>query len=173
MPPVGNPTPRAFAPRRWRRSGTATLGIVVAVIVAVLVLPPVWTLLQTSLVPEEMAASSGGITLENYALLLRSRDLTGLLLNSLVFSLVAMVVSLILGGVLAWLVERTDAPFRSLAYVTAIISLATPFILYVTAWIYLLGRAGPLNDIYRQLTGTMGSPFNINSLPGMILVEAF
>ncbi len=172
-PPVGNPTPRAFAPRRWRRSGTATLGIVVAVIVAVLVLPPVWTLLQTSLVPEEMAASSGGITLENYALLLRSRDLTGLLLNSLVFSLVAMVVSLILGGVLAWLVERTDAPFRSLAYVTAIISLATPFILYVTAWIYLLGRAGPLNDIYRQLTGTMGSPFNINSLPGMILVEAF
>ena len=140
---------------------------------AVLVLPPVWTLLHTSLVPEQMAASSGGITLENYALLLHSRDLTTLLLNSLVFSFVSMVVSLILGGVLAWLVERTDAPFRSLAYVTAIVSLATPFILYVTAWIYLLGRAGPLNDIYRQLTGTMGSPFNINSLPGMILVEAF
>ena len=140
---------------------------------AVLVLPPVWTLLHTSLVPEQMAASSGGITLENYALLLHSRDLTTLLLNSLVFSFVSMVVSLILGGVLAWLVERTDAPFRSLAYVTAVVSLATPFILYVTAWIYLLGRAGPLNDIYRQLTGTMGSPFNINSLPGMILVEAF
>jgi iron(III) transport system permease protein len=145
----------------------------VAVIVAVLVLPPVWTLLHTSLVPEQVAASSGGITLENYALLLHSRDLTTLLLNSLVFSFVSMVVSLILGGVLAWLVERTDAPFRSLAYVTAIVSLATPFILYVAAWIYLLGRAGPLNDIYRQLTGTMGSPFNINSLPGMILVEAF
>jgi iron(III) transport system permease protein len=172
-PPVGTRPPRAGTARRWRRSGTATLGIVVAVIVAVLVLPPVWTLLHTSLVPEQMAASSGGITLENYALLLHSRDLTTLLLNSLVFSFVSMVVSLILGGVLAWLVERTDAPFRSLAYVTAIVSLATPFILYVTAWIYLLGRAGPLNDIYRQLTGTMGSPFNINSLPGMILVEAF
>jgi iron(III) transport system permease protein len=145
----------------------------VAVIVAVLVLPPVWTLLHTSLVPEQMAGSSGGLTLENYTLLLHSRDLTTLLLNSLVFSFVAMVVSLILGGVLAWLVERTDAPFRGLAYVTAIVSLATPFILYVTAWIYLLGRAGPLNDIYRQLTGTMDSPFNINSLPGMILVEAF
>ena len=171
-PQAGRPPPRGGNVRRWRRSGSATLGIVVAVIVAVLVLPPVWTLVRTSLVPEQMATSSGGVTLENYAQLLRSRDLTGLLLNSLIFSFVAMVLSLILGGVLAWLVERTDAPFRSLAYVTAIVSLATPFILYVTAWIYLLGRAGPLNDVYRQLTGTMGSPFNINSLPGMILVEA-
>jgi iron(III) transport system permease protein len=138
-----------------------------------LVLPPVWTLLHTSLMPEQVAASATRLTLANYALLLHSRNLTALLVNSLVFSFVAMFVSLILGGVLAWLVERTDAPFRSLAYITAIVSLATPFILYVTAWVYLLGRAGPINDIYRQLTGTMGSPFNLNSLPGMILVEAF
>jgi iron(III) transport system permease protein len=172
-PQPGTPAPRIAASRYWRRSGTATLGIVVTVIVAALVLPPVWTLLHTSFAPEETGSSAGGVTLGNYVLLLRSRDPMGLLLNSLVFSFVAMAVSLAVGGVLAWLVERTDAPFRSLAYVTAIISLATPFILYVTAWIFLLGRAGPLNDIYRQFTGTMGSPFNINSLPGMILVEAF
>src|SRR5580658_2663281 len=165
-PQPGTPAPRIAASRYWRRSGTTTLGIVVTVIVAALVLPPVWTLLHTSFMPEETPASASGITLGNYALLLRSRDPLGLLANSLVFSFVAMAVSLGMGGVLAWLVERTDAPLRSLAYVTAIISLATPFILYVTAWIFLLGRAGPLNDMYRQFTGTMGSPFNINSLPG-------
>lgn len=163
----------SFAPRRWRRSAGTALGITIVAIVALLVLPPVWTLLRTSVTPEQMTTSSDGLTFANYEQLLASRNLLGMLWNSLVFAFIAMVVSLLLGGVLAWLVERTDAPMRGLAYVTAIVSLGTPFILYVTAWIYLLGRAGPLNDIYRQATGTMASPFNINSLPGMILVEAF
>ena len=88
-PAPGTPAPGIVAARRWRRSGTATLGIVVTVIVAVLVLPPVWTLLHTSFMPEETPASTSGITLGNYALLLRSRDPLGLLANSLVFSFVA------------------------------------------------------------------------------------
>ena len=41
-----------------------------------------------------------------------------------------------------------------LAYLTAIISLGTPYILYVTAWLLLFGKAGPVNQLYRQLTGT-------------------
>lgn len=149
------------------------LGTVMVLIVGMLVLPPIWTLLRTSLVPEEMASRTGGITLANYAMLLNSRSLPDLIRNSLVFTFAAMVLSLLLGGVVAWLVERTDVPLKSLAYLTAIISLGMPFILYVTAWLFLLGRSGPLNDIYRQMTGSMGTLFNINSLPGMILVEAF
>lgn len=50
---------------------------------------------------------------------------------------------LIIGAFLAWLVERTNAPFKGLAYLTTIISLGTPFILYTAAWLYVLGRAGP------------------------------
>ena len=164
---------RPFARRMGRPSGKAALGIVVVLVVAVLVLPPVWMLIRTSLMPEDMAAASGGLTLANYALLLNSRNLPELVWNSLVFSLVSMVLSLLMGGVIAWLVERTDVPLKALAYLTAIISLGMPFILYVTAWVFLLGRAGPLNDIYRQITGTMRPLFNINSMPGMILVEAF
>lgn len=141
--------------------------------VAALVLPPIWTLLRTSFLTDELSQSGGSFTWQNYALLLHGRDLTTSIWNSVVFSVAAMVLSLASGGVIAWLVERTDVPLKSLAYVTAIISLGMPFILYVTAWIFLLGRAGPLNDIYRQITGSMASPFNLNSLTGMIVVEGF
>ena len=58
--------------------------------------------------------------------------------------------SLLFGGVLAWIVERTNAPLKALAYLTTIISLGTPYILYVTAWLFLLGRAGPFNDALAQ-----------------------
>jgi iron(III) transport system permease protein len=153
-------------------SGVAVLGMAVAVLVAVLVLPPVWTLLSMSFLPDDPTAAGGGVTLANYRLLLISPNLSISVWNTLFFSFTAMAISLFIGGAIAWLVERTDVPLKGLAYGTAIVSLGTPFILYVTAWIYLLGRAGPFNDLYRQVTGTMATPFNIYSLSGMVLVEA-
>src|SRR4029078_1097948 len=68
------------------------------------------------------------------------------------------------------LTERTNAPFKPLAYLTAIVSLGTPFVLYVIAWIYLLGRNGPVNEFMLELG--MGR-FNVFSMTGMILVEGF
>ena len=48
---------------------------------------------------------------------------------------------------LAWLVERTNAPLKVLAYLATIISMGTPYILHVIAWLFLLGKVGPLNDL--------------------------
>ena len=66
-----------------------------------------------------------------------------------------------IGGILAWVVERSDAPFKKLAFFTAIVSLGTPYILYVGAWLFLLGRAGPINDIYRALSGSNDLLINV------------
>lgn len=158
--------------RRHRHGGAGVLGMVVAAVVAVLVLPPVWTLVSSSLQPDDIAAAPGGLTLANYRLLIDSPNLYASVANTLVFAGVSMALSLLFGGTLAWLVERTDVPLKGLAYGTAIVSLGMPFILYVTAWIYLLGRAGPFNSLYQLASGTMDTPFAIYTLPGMILVEA-
>jgi iron(III) transport system permease protein len=40
-------------------------------------------------------------------------------------------------------------------------------------WLYLLGRAGPFNDLYRTWIDPASTPFNVNSLTGMILIEGF
>ena len=82
-------------------------------------------------------------------------------------------VALLFGGMLAWLVERTNAPFKPLAYLTTIISLGTPYVLYVSAWLFLLGKAGPLNATWRSLTGNADLLFNVYSMGGMILIEGF
>jgi len=93
--------------------------------------------------------------------------------NSLVFAAASALLALVVGWVTAWIVERTNTPLKPLAYLTAIISLGTPYILYVTAWLYLLGRAGPFNDLYRSLIDPDATPFNVNSLAGMVMIEGF
>ncbi|MFC7397864.1 ABC transporter permease [Chelatococcus sp. GCM10030263] len=117
--------------------------------------------------------SAGGWTLQHYMQLLAGKDLLGSLWNSVIFSVFATIVSLLFGGLLAWLVERTDVPLKGLAFITTIISLGTPYILYVTAWLFLLGRAGPFNDLYRLYVDSGATPFNVNSLTGMVLIEGF
>lgn len=141
-------------------------------LIALLVLPPVWTLLRTSFT-ERLPDGAEIFTLANYRMLAREGHFVTSAFNSIVFSVASTLVSLLLGGTVAWLVERTDVRFKRLAWFTTIVSLGTPFILYVTAWIYMLGRAGPLNDIYRAITGSSETLFEVNTLTGMIVVEGF
>ena len=117
---------------------------------AVLVLPPIGVLLQESLTKATPDGSTGALTLAHYAKLFNDPDLYVSAGNSVLFAAGATVMSLIFGGVLAWLVERTNAPLKTLAYLTTIISMGTPYILYVIAWLFLFGKVGPLNDFYRS-----------------------
>ena len=149
------------------------LSAAIIVIIGLLVLPPIWTLIRTSFANTMPDLSTAGFTLDHYINLVAGRNLAVSAVNSIVFATCATILSLIIGGILAWLVERTDEPLKGLAYVTTIVSLGTPYILYVTAWLYLLGRAGPFNDLYRTWIDPTSTPFNVNSLTGMILIEGF
>jgi iron(III) transport system permease protein len=149
---------------------TRALVAVLTIVLLLLVVPPLWFLLQGSLHTTTVKGGLGDFTFAYYRRLLSDRQFFGSLANSLIFSLGATSIALCFGGLVAWLVERTNTPFKALAYLTAIISLGTPFVLYVIAWLFLLGRAGPLNDVVTAL----GLPrFNVYSMSGMILVEGF
>lgn len=164
---------RSFLQRVVTDDSRRTLAVIVAVILAVLVLPPIGILIQQSLVTTGPDGSITGYTLAHYARLLDDPRMMESVWNTLIFGLGSTLLSLLLGGILAWLVERTNAPFRGLAYVTTIISMGTPYVLYVVAWLFLLGRAGPVNDLYRTLTGSFGVLVDVNSMWGMILIEGF
>ena len=145
-------------------------GFLLAAFLAILVLPPIAILLEGGLSHADARGGFSAWTLDHYRKLF-TRDLLELLLNSTVFAAGATTISLAIGGALAWLVERTNTPFKKIAYATTIISLGTPYVLYVTAWLFLFGRAGPFNDLYRTLTGARDSLINIYSLGGMIMIE--
>ena len=162
--------PSTLRPARAASDPTRPLAVLLAVILLLLVVPPLLFLLQGSLHTTTATGAPGDFTFAYYRRLLSDRQFSTSLVNSLTFAVGSMAIALAFGGLVAWLVERTNAPFKAFAYLTAIISLGTPFVLYVIAWLFLLGRAGPLNDL---LTSFDLPRFNVFSMPGMIVVEGF
>ena len=119
------------------------------------------------------AAPDGSLvfTLERFGAILGQRGFAQSAANSFLFSLGSAIFALLLGGVMAWLVERTNTPLKPLAYLTTIISMGTPYVLYVSAWLLLLAKSGPINTWYRQVSGTSDVLINVYGLGGMILIE--
>jgi iron(III) transport system permease protein len=139
---------------------------------AYLVLPPFLFILHTSLVTDR-GLQAGSFTIQHFVNIVESLgDVKSLLANSLIYSFGSSAVALVYGTALAWLAERSDAPFRKLAYISAYVSFAIPGIIKVVGWIMLLGpKAGILNA---PAIAYAGQPFfNIFSMGGMILVESF
>jgi iron(III) transport system permease protein len=153
-------------------SAAQWLFILTGLVLAYLVLPPFFFILHTSLVVDR-GIQAGHFTTQHFANILESlSDVRTLLGNSLVFSVSSSAIALVYGTLLAWLAERTNAPFRTLTYVSAYVSFAIPGIIKVIGWIMLLGpKAGILNAAVAAITGTL--LLNIFSMGGMILVESF
>lgn len=142
---------------------------VLACIMAILVLPPLFFLILGAVTVSD--AQGVNFTLERFLLLLSQKGILLSSLNSFFFAIGSAVLSLIIGGTAAWLVERTNAPLKSLTYVTNIIALGTPYVLYTSAWLLLLARSGPINTWYRQVTGGSDVLINVYGMAGMILIE--
>lgn len=137
------------------RNPAQLLFLFTTVALAYLVLPPFFFILHTSLVSDR-GLQAGSFTIEHFANIIDSLgDVKTLLWNSMVFSIGSSAVALAYGTTLAWLAERSDAPFRKLAYISAYVSFAIPGIIKVIGWIMLLGpKAGLLNAVGMALVGT-------------------
>lgn len=149
------------------------LFVLTAAVLVYLVVPPFFFILSASFLSES-GPNAGELTLEHYANIAASvSDFRVLIWNSLIFSVGSALGALLLGTLLAWLAERTNAPFQSVAYISAYVSFGIPGIVKVIGWILLLGpEAGLINVMTGDLLGV--SPlFDVFSMAGMILVEAF
>ncbi len=147
--------------------------IIVSVITGYLVLPPLYSVLQTSLFTTKLTGELDEFTLRYYQELFRELQVLGPFLNTVYFSIGSALFATIIGGVVAWVVTRTDTPLRGLGYFTAFASFGTPFILYTIGWLLLLGKAGPVNYWLRTFLNQSGPVLNVYSLWGMVLIESF
>ncbi len=89
------------------------LGIALVAILALLVLPPLFILVRTSFVEFKQGFETGGLTFQHYVNLLSGNRLAASAVNSVIFASAATIVSLLFGGALAWLVERTDSAIQA------------------------------------------------------------
>ena len=94
--------------------------------------------------------------------------------DTLAFVAGSVALTFVVAFALAWLVERTDLPFHSAAFVLILLPLFVPSVMMGIAWIQLFGpNAGWVNlFLQRILPIDQGGPFNIFSLPGLIFGQA-
>ncbi len=151
---------------RWRvPSGQAIAGVVVAGAAGVLVLYPIFYLMQAALdVGDPDARPPTAYGLGNFEALPQYSEI---MLNTLTVSLAATVMALLFGFVTAWILSRTNVPGRrTLEQLMAVPYYMTP-LLGAFAW-SLLGapESGFVNQVWRALGGenaliNLVTPFGI------------
>jgi iron(III) transport system permease protein len=86
------------------------------------------------------------------------------------FAAGSTVLSITIGTLLAYLVVRTDVPFKGLMFTASLVPLIIPGILHTIAWIFLASpRVGVLNTLLEPVLGP--GALNIFGIWGMIFVE--
>ena len=147
------------------------IGVPVALVVWLALVPLVFLLWQSFLTPQSAAAPEQ-FTLENFRSAYLNGDNVRLFFNSLQFAVGAAVLSLVVGTSLAWMNERTNTPFKTLFFALAIIPLVIPGILFTVAWIMLASpKIGVINLVVQKLFDTDAVVFNIYTMAGMIWVD--
>src|SRR2546430_13994139 len=162
----------ALAP--WQRfdSKWVLIGVPVALVVWLSLVPLVFLVWQSFLTPQT-AARPAVFTLDNFRTAYFSAETFRLFFNSVQYAVGTAVFALGLGTALAWMNERTNTPFKQLFFALSIIPLVIPGILFTVAWIMLGSpKIGLINLALQRLFDTDAVFFNVYSLGGMIWVDA-
>ncbi|MEU1598230.1 iron ABC transporter permease [Streptomyces sp. NPDC005708] len=164
-PPVHNrPGWRSFL------SGRSVTLVVASIIVAYLALVPVCTMVYASLQSQFLGVGASAWTLHNFANTFSAPGFGSLVANSFEYAFATAAVCIVIGFGLAWLVVRTNTPFKAFARVAAVVPMIIPGVLSTIAWSLLLSpHQGPVNELLRSI----GLPaFNVYSLSGMVFVQS-
>jgi iron(III) transport system permease protein len=144
---------------------------VVGVIIAYLSLSPTLMLFYGSFLSKPLGVP-GEFTLRHYVRAYADPLTYRLLLNSFVFAAGSSVLATSLAAVVAWITVRTNAPFRKIFQLTAIVPNIFPPLMLAVAWGALLSpRTGLINRLLMQIFGLESAPLNVYSMWGMIFVE--
>ena len=140
------------------------------VIVGFLTVCPVAMLLLGSF--SEGLGAFGTFTLDKYIKSYTDPALIEIIVNTIVFIIGSALVATALALFMAYLNTRTNIPFKVLFEIISIVPMMIPHILFAVSWAILLNPSnGLINLLLKQILNLQNSPFNIYSLPGMILVE--
>lgn len=136
--------------------------LILVVVVAVPVLLIIWTALFVD----------GQLNIKDIILVLSEPDTYEALKNSLVIAAGVTFLSTIIGVFFAWLVSRTDLPFKNTMKLLFLIPFMLPSFIGALAWKMLLSpRSGYINKFFMNIFGLEDSPFDIYGLIGIIAVE--
>jgi iron(III) transport system permease protein len=156
----------------FKRDPQIAVVLVVGVIITYLSLSPTIMLFYGSFRAEPLGVPSE-YSLTHYIHAYTDPLTYELLINSFVFASGSALLATVLAATLAWISIRTNAPFRKVFELTAIVPNVFPPVMLAVSWTVLLSpRTGLINRALMDLFGLSQAPFDIYSIPGMIFVEA-
>lgn len=150
--------------------GYSPLVLALIVLMLSVMLPPIVFLVSSSLHTTNPDGSFRDLTFRFYEELITNPRFGRNLYNTAVYAIGSAVVAIVLGTLQAWIVERTNTPLRKYVFLVSIMSLGIPSVLYTVAFLLLLGKAGPVNQLLSAVFG-VDQAINVYTMWGMIIVE--
>jgi iron(III) transport system permease protein len=126
---------------------------------------------STARLPTDFSLSTMGLV--NYIKVYSDPGTIELFVNTVIYVAGSTALGLVLAVALAWLVERTNMPGKTLVYAGVPMSLAVPGMLQAMAWVLLFSpRIGFVNNTLKDWFGADAPIINVYSLGGMVVLEA-
>ena len=119
----------------------------------------------------------GAFTLDHYLTAYSDPQVYGMFINTAILAAASTLIALSIAVLFAFLTERTDMPFRNVAWGLMLVPMAVPGLLFGISWTFLLSpKVGLINVWLRSLLALFGieiseGPLNIYSLWGMVFLE--
>ncbi len=168
LPTVGVP----HAGRRRWISSDAAVGAIFAVtfiVTAFLIVTPLASLLHGSF-RTGGPGTHAAYTLKNW-LDLTSSGVIGTLITTCVIAVLTAVISTACGGLMAWLIYRTDFRYKRMLVAAVGLSFFFPGFILAMAWVILASPGGIFNDILSDALGIECFHFDIYSSTGIVWIQ--
>jgi iron(III) transport system permease protein len=137
-----------------------------------LTLVPLFSLFWNSFHPGWELGDVTPFTFASYGKVFGHAKFFEMVWNTIIFGLGATFLAVGLGSIFAWLVERTNMPFRNVTYALLFAPVAIPGLVFAISYILLLSpQIGVLNKLLMFIFGFEQAPFDIYNLTGLIFVE--
>jgi len=115
----------------------------------------------------------GKLNIPGFVQILKDPDTYQALWNSLIIAFGTTLCATIVGVFFAWLVARTDLPFKKTMKALFLVPFMLPSFIGALAWKVLLSpRAGYINKFLMALFGLEKAPIDIMSMGGIIVIES-
>jgi iron(III) transport system permease protein len=145
-----------------------SLSLAPMILIALFVAVMFWVSFQKGI----FGTASAIYTLANYRELLTDPFVLQVIKNTLVFAVSSTLVALVIGLPIAWLVERSTLPGKTLVYTLMTLGLLIPGIYTAMGWTLIAHpRIGILNRWLVDLLGLDSGPINIATPIGMGFVQ--
>lgn len=180
-PTLATPTGAPLSSNLQRKRGgldfsRVILWVVVAFLVYQVIVPLaflLWGSLKAGR-PTDADYLAPTLTLQNYVNALGGIEFWQAMGNTVVYAFGSTVLSAVLGVGLAFVVARTDAPFRGVISTLTYVRIIIPGLLTAIAWVFLGSPTiGILNGIYKNLFDATEPLINVYTMAGMIIVQGF